>query len=176
MNASGNGKMKTHDGGWAGAGAGLGRGRGSATVSRFGSRRKRIKCRKEEKKKKVCNFPSHSCCVFFPHFAAHRDKRSWKRRVRETERGKRGVRQRERQRTWSSTLFRENFCANISVKLKNTYYILMSKMAAVLALDAADAGVAAAPLLRRNVCYTFFVAVVTFNARIRLAQHGERDN
>lgn len=29
-----------------------------------------------------------------------------------------------------STLFRENFCANISVKLKNTYYILMSKMAA----------------------------------------------
>jgi len=34
-----------------------------------------------------------------------------------------------------STLFRENFCANISVKLKNTYYILMSKMAAILVLS-----------------------------------------
>lgn len=31
-----------------------------------------------------------------------------------------------------STLFRENFCANISLKLKNTYYILMSKMAAIV--------------------------------------------
>lgn len=39
---------------------------------------------------------------------------------------------RGRQRTRSSTLFRENFCANISVKLKNTYYILMSKMADAL--------------------------------------------
>lgn len=56
----------------------------------------------------------------------------------------------------------------------------MSKMAAALALDA-DASVAASSLPRRNVCYTFFVAavfvaVVTFNARTRLGQHGERDN
>lgn len=149
-------------------------GRGSATVSRFGSRRKRIKCRKEEKKK-VCNFPPQLLRVFPPIFLRTETNGVGKFvSERETERGKRGVSERERQRTWSSTLFRENFCANISVKLKNTYYILMSKMAAALVLDAdADAGIAAAP---QRMLHFFVAAVVTFNARTRLGQHGERDN
>lgn len=54
----------------------------------------------------------------------------------------------------------------------------MSKMAAALALDVdADAGISAAP---QRMLHFFvaavFVAVVTFNARTRLGQHGERDN
>lgn len=47
-------------------------------------------------------------------------------------------------------------------------------MAAALALDAdADAGIAAAP---QRMLHFFVAAVVTFNARTRLGQHGERDN
>lgn len=99
----------------------------------------------EIKCKKVCTFFLSFFFVIFPLLfrfsrdflllCAETNSARMANRVGKGGSGREGVAEwsgRGRQRTRSSTLFRENFCANISVKLKNTYYILMSKMADAL--------------------------------------------